>query len=373
MNSASPPLEPRFAAVLEPLLAPVPGPAPTGRSVLYERDYADIEEARRDEDPALPQGVWVRDLKRADWAEVERLCGETLRERSKDLRVAAWLTEAWAVRDGFAGLGRGFALMTALARRYWPGLFPALDGDDATARLAPFGWLAQRLPITVNGLPLVVDARQPDVRYGWSDFVAMQRLEHLRQRDPAEARRAEERGARTLAQFADCQRQTPDAALAAHLDGLALAQGELAVLEATLGEVAGREAPGFTRLRGLLRDIAAFVQGALHERRTAAGAAPVPLPQPTDPPAAAAAAPTAPVAAEPTREEVYRQLARLAEALAKIEPHSPTPLVLREVAAWGELSLPELQARLADGGSDVALLLQVVGLADAWNSAAGRP
>ncbi len=70
------------------LLTPIPGTRPTGQDVAYAGDYDAIIEARREDNAALPQGVWQRELKRADWAAVERLCAETLAARSKDLQVA---------------------------------------------------------------------------------------------------------------------------------------------------------------------------------------------------------------------------------------------------------------------------------------------
>ena len=55
------------------LVRPIPGPSPTGGDVRYAGDHDRIREARRADDPALPQGVWRHEPKRADWAEVEAL------------------------------------------------------------------------------------------------------------------------------------------------------------------------------------------------------------------------------------------------------------------------------------------------------------
>ena len=123
------------------LLAPIPGPPPTGTDVRYAGDHDLIREARRADDPALPQGVWRHEPKRADWAAVETLATETLRQRSKDLQVAAWLAEALVQRRGFLGLVPGIRpaarAVRAVLGRAVPGA-RARRSDCAcrTARLA---------------------------------------------------------------------------------------------------------------------------------------------------------------------------------------------------------------------------------------------
>jgi predicted component of type VI protein secretion system len=58
-----------------------------------------------------------------------------------------------------------------------------------------------------------------------------------------------------------------------------------------------------------------------------------------------------------TREQAYETLARIANFLARIEPHSPVPYLLHRAIAWGGMSLKELlpellhdQAALKDVG-----------------------
>ncbi|KAG0928498.1 hypothetical protein G6F31_017701 [Rhizopus arrhizus] len=86
------------------LLQPIPGDAPCGVDLVFSPEFDAIREARRHDDPQLDQGDWVIDLKEADWPEVARICSTVLRERSKDIRIASWLAEAWAKTRGFAGL-----------------------------------------------------------------------------------------------------------------------------------------------------------------------------------------------------------------------------------------------------------------------------
>ena len=61
---------------LQQLLQPIPGANPAGESLRYEGTYDRIVDARREDDPALSQGIYRSNLKRADWATVETICIE---------------------------------------------------------------------------------------------------------------------------------------------------------------------------------------------------------------------------------------------------------------------------------------------------------
>jgi len=122
---------------LERLLMPISGARPSGEPLRYSGLYDQIQEARREDDPALPQGVWKTELKKADWPEVERLCLDALETRSKDLQLAAWLLEAWIHLDDAAGAAQGFQLLAGLCESYWDSLHPEIEGDDLESRLAP--------------------------------------------------------------------------------------------------------------------------------------------------------------------------------------------------------------------------------------------
>jgi type VI secretion system ImpA family protein len=182
-------------ATVAALLVPVAGGA--GENLRPTGEYERIAEARRDENPGLPRGVWVRDIKQADWSLVERMCSEALAQRSKDLRIACWLCEAWVHNHGFAGLAAGLALLHGLCRDFWPGLYPPLDGDDASARLAAFDWLNDRLPVALRRVPFLVDSAQPGPGLTWADCLAAARLEAVRRQDARAAQKAEEAGSVT--------------------------------------------------------------------------------------------------------------------------------------------------------------------------------
>ena len=122
------------------------GEDPYGPALPHDPVCAAIREARREDDPGLPQGVWERELKRADWDKALSLSLGVLRERSKDMQVAGWACEAALMRYGFASLpggrSRRFAGVLILPSSRKPGrvfaLNPWLRSAGIFATSAPF-------------------------------------------------------------------------------------------------------------------------------------------------------------------------------------------------------------------------------------------
>ena len=168
------------AAVLDAasLLAPITPDKPCGEWLRHDRVYAQVSEARREDDASLPQGIWVQPPKRADWALVEQLCSEALARRSKDLQLAAWLTEAWLRQRGLAGLVDGLQLITSLMERYWQDLYPRMEGEDLEARLSPFVWLNKHGALAIGTLQLAAGVSPTGRLYTLAEWDRVLRNEH---------------------------------------------------------------------------------------------------------------------------------------------------------------------------------------------------
>lgn len=131
----------RFA--LGRLLAPLgDGAGPDPRD---DPGFLDVKDARAEarvaERDALvsadPEADPLRAGQRA-WARAAEGAEGLLASRSKDLQLAAWLTEAWLRTDGFAGLAAGLQLMAGLVEGFWDeGLHPQEDEDGPETRVAP--------------------------------------------------------------------------------------------------------------------------------------------------------------------------------------------------------------------------------------------
>ncbi len=113
----------------EDILEPIAGENPSGVDIRYDSElllYDKIKEARRQDDE-LAQGEWQHERKVADFAVVINLAQEGLATRTKDLQLAAWLTEGAA---SYRRICWPWPRFSALSRFGVP-----VSGTDSTLRL----------------------------------------------------------------------------------------------------------------------------------------------------------------------------------------------------------------------------------------------
>ena len=350
-------------ALFEGLLEPVPGPLPAGEPLRWGPVHAAIEEARREEDLDLPQGVWQRDLKRADWEEVVALCRNALAQRSKDLQVACWLVDGALRLRGPAIGAVALDFLATLLATWWDDLYPAHDGEADSPRFAPLIWLDGTLAQWLAAYPIASAETEDGVTaLSSSDHAAACRREAAgRAGKPAKAGRSWP----TIASFDALADRTPRE----HLDVLAAACPALeratVALEERLALLAGEQAPGFGRLRGVIRDVSSLLQPILARRPPTVAPTVAARARLKAPFAATIAKVSAAMSLEPAprpsadlvdREQAYRALAEIAVFLRRVEPHSPTPFLIERAIRWGGMTLPDILADVSRRGSDGDIL-----------------
>lgn len=117
----------------EAILRPISEENPAGESTRYTGLYDEINEARRADD-TMSQGDWQTDLKLADFKKVIALAEPALTNQTKDLQIAAYLTEALVKEHGFAGLRDSLKLMSDLQNVFWDTMFPEIEDGDMEGR-----------------------------------------------------------------------------------------------------------------------------------------------------------------------------------------------------------------------------------------------
>ena len=140
---------------LDELLKPIPGESPSGQDLRYEPVYDEIKEARREEDEG-PQGAWARERKVAEWPVVIKLATDCIAKQSKDLQLAAWLTEAVLRKEGFV---RPAQRPGTDSRDCWKTsgtrYIPRSKMATWNCASAPLSWLGLKLDMAVKSVPLV--------------------------------------------------------------------------------------------------------------------------------------------------------------------------------------------------------------------------
>ncbi|WP_129526850.1 type VI secretion system protein TssA [Achromobacter agilis] len=334
---------------IDTLLQPIPGDAPCGADMVFSAEFDAIREARRHDDPHLDQGDWVIDIKEADWPQVISICTIVLRDRSKDVRVAAWLAEAWAKTRGFAGLRDGFLLLDGLCRRYWDGLHPVPDEGDVQQRVGNLAWLLSRSQQLVRELPLT---QSEGGRLGAALWESASHLANAVKRAPQNAAELT-RGKLTLEQFDAARRDTPPAFYSELESNLQSCFAAVDVLELTLAERLGDDGPAFSPVREALKDVTELAHRFARDAGLLVRADMTPPPAAVPAPSATRLEPTltpadhTPVASGPapargplqTRDQALTQLREVAEFFRRTEPHSPVAYLADKAASWGEMSL----------------------------------
>ncbi|MBK5436894.1 type VI secretion system protein TssA [Pseudomonas sp. TH32] len=110
------------------LAHPMGDTAPCGENVEYDPDFLLLEEEALGK-PEVQYGDTITQAIEPNWKLVASLA-LPLMQRSRDLRLAMWLTRAELNLHGIHGLNAGLGLIEALLIHCWDGLHPQLDPDD---------------------------------------------------------------------------------------------------------------------------------------------------------------------------------------------------------------------------------------------------
>ena len=167
-------------ASLEAFLQPVSPAEPAGVSLRFSPLYDAIREAMRSEDPNLPLGVWLTDIKQADWPKTVKLCTEALTTQSKDLQIAAWLIEAWMHLYNMQGVTRGLQLLLGLTQTFWQTAYPRIGAEgDLDMRASPFIWMNDKLSKRLSWVRVTLPTQTGAQAYSFYDWINLSRLKDL--------------------------------------------------------------------------------------------------------------------------------------------------------------------------------------------------
>jgi len=339
---AAPPLL-DFTALTAPISEGSPSGVPVPFDVRETLTKGRVEENPDDfkpDDPMRPST-----FKKAEWPAIAKLAQETLAKKSKDLLVAARLTEALVKLHGFAGLRDGLHLMRLMIEQCWDRLHPVIEDGDLEVRAGPFHWLddadlGARFPTTLRMAPIIFFGETG--RYSWLDSKQSQEGKGKISRDEFE------KGVLAMS-FPRCE------AVAADITGC---REELNLLTQALAVKMGPAAPGLTSIRQAVEECHTLIQEILQRKRPAEELKPD---TPGEKPVAGAAPSAKNIA---SRAEAYRQISRAASVLKELEPHSPIPYLIQRAVELGSMPFPELIKDLVRDPKIIQELNRELGIKD---------
>jgi type VI secretion system protein ImpA len=354
-------------ADLEAILAAIPGDRPTGTDVREDFTpssiYFRLRDARADARDAERQaesldgssgGGGSEEALQARWRPVATLAVSALKDATKDLEIATWLTEALVRTAGLGGLTAGAAIVGGLCERFWDELFPMPDEGGVETRVAAVAGLSGQ---GVDGT-LMQPLRKSTLylRPDGTPFTLWQYQLTLELAGIIDPERRGERVSAGVVAFEDVEKEAR-AAGAAHWSAqrktITEAMAAWEAMGRVLDEKAGRASPSGVRVREALQLMLdtcnRFAPASDAEEGSAAG----------DQSAAAAGGP-ARSGAIGGREQALRQLAEIAEWFKRNEPNSPLGYTLDEAVRRGRMAWPDLVAELiADEPSRSSLLISL--------------
>ncbi|OPA83774.1 type VI secretion protein ImpA [Pseudomonas fluorescens] len=328
-----------FTALAQPL-----GEADAcGQNFEYDPQFLELEEEALGK-PEVQYGDTITQAIEPNWKRVMVLAQPML-ERSRDLRLAIWLTRAQLNLNGIAGLAAGLELVQALLENCWDGLHPQLDPDDDNDPLLRINILAFLCEPTgllrdVLDTPLIsarsvgsVSLRQVEVangeRSGDGENVSLAMIEGaFVEADPLELVATEAALARALALSVSIEQLLTEKVGV----GRAIDLSGLATLLRRAGDVIRRRLPG----------------------EAPAEAAPVAVSVAS---VAAVTVPQAPRGEINNREDARQTIDRLCTYFQTHEPASPVPFLLQRAKSLIDKNFMELLQDLApDGLAQLALV-----------------
>jgi type VI secretion system protein ImpA len=329
------------------LLNPIEGPNPSGANLRYNPVYDKIKEARREEDQP-PPGMTERDRKVADSAQVIKLTTDALTTKTKDLQLAAWLTEAWLKQKGFGGLKDGLAVCHGLVEKFWETVYPEIEDGDVQARGAPLGFLGTKLEIPLKLIPVVEKAK-----YGFLDHQQSREVgyEDQAKSDDAKKKRAVaiKEGKLAPEVFDAAFEETPKKFYAQAEKDLDASLLLVRQLQDSCDPKFVDEGPSFGPLRSALESTRHLIHGFLQKKREKE---PDPVETVAVEPGAEGAAGEATATGQvrvgvlitvegssepPDRIEAISKIAEVAAFLRRREPKSPASYLMLRGLRWGEL------------------------------------
>jgi type VI secretion system protein ImpA len=331
----------------ESILAPVSATEPAGPDLGYDLAFGALERSAQGK-PEQQIGDTVAPGTEPDWKSVQQQ-SLALLAKTRDLRIAVYLTKALLRTGGWAGFGQGLALVRGLIEKYWDdGLHPRLDpddGNDPTIRINVIKELdavdvvaaVRVLPLLITPMLGTITLKDVEIAYG-------------------DASPAEGKEAITLTAIEGSLLDCPIDALNATDAGLRSCADAVAGIDATMtSKVQAEWHPGFERLTRLLKKGVTLIGGAASSRTVDAAAAPG---QETASTNGKGRVGVSIASLEiSSREDVLKALDKICAYYDRHEPSSPIPIFMQRCKRLVTMGFVDIVKELVpDAANQLAVL-----------------
>ncbi len=330
---------------LQTITKKIKGDNPCGRNLrdddAFDSLYHQLKDARnqaRTIERQLNEEASEQDAL-TEWQTVLELATRLLQEETKDLEIAAYLTESLLRLDGLHGLTQGFQVIHDLSAKYWEQLYP-YDENDVEEKIAPLvslngenvdGTLIQ--PITNIA---ITDGSKSTVFRLWQYQYALSGKAQVDDENYVDVKEIVQAGIESGVKF--YQQLNTD---------LSACLTTFKQLTDLLNEKCGHNAPPSSTIQSALinlKDHLGFLKATMNDispEQIIEATIPEEIPQTEITPNIVVQSTSI-----QTRDEALKMMASAAAFFTSQEPQSPIPFILKRAIRWASLSLPDLLAEL---------------------------
>ncbi len=358
---------------LEEFLQPISEENPSGESLRYSGEYDEIADARR-ADKDVPMGDWRHELKTADFRKVIELAENALKNKTKDLQIAAWFAEALTNQYGFAGLRDSLKLAAGLQENFWETLFPEIDEGDMEGRANALEWLDRETAFAVKNAPITAgeglgfrafeESKQFDIPENLDtlDSADQERYNELKTQAETENRVT---GARWRKAKTQTRRRFCEETLFVVDECWTEYENLNRVMEEKFDP---KQLPGLNDLKKTLDDIKTQVKKLLDEKK---------LEEPDEANEVSSESGVEPAeetysddgtvtvrvskGAIQSRQDALKRLTEVSEYFRKTEPHSPVSYLVSRAVKWGNMPLEQWLQDVIKDDTVISQLRQTLG------------
>jgi type VI secretion system protein ImpA len=349
---------------IQNLLSEVSAESPCGEDLSYDESYLALERMVQ----ARPTGGVLGKEEVAEepnWREISEKSCELLK-RSKDLRVAMYLTLALLKLEGIQGLRDGLSLLRGLLERHWEKIHPQLDPSDNNDPLERINVLQSLSPNTVN-VQDPIKFRQRLIEVPLCNSAKMGRFS-LRdiQIAKGEITVTGDQKAPNMSVIDAAFQDTPAEQLQATLQTTEEAIGHInAIMNVFSQRAAKGQGPNFSVLQTVMGNIRKYVQGHLSKGEQEAV---VEQGEAADEGRPAGGTPLTGDIRSP--KEALLALEKVCRYFERQEPSSPVPLLLRRAQRLVSKSFVEV---IEDFCPDAMKQVETIGGIKKTESESGQP
>lgn len=329
-------------------LQPISEQSECGEYLLYDNIYDQLREYIREDDPQLSQGVWQIDVKKANWPKAIELICDLLKNRTKDLQLLAWLTEALLASEGLPGMITGINITIEVSKKFWEDMYPIKNAGSR--RLMPFFYMADKINEKLAMIPLTEPIGEENKFYTLADLLTAQHNFKIRNFSGLTIRTVKKILQATSYDFLHAQQENTANSIVV-----------INQLAKFLEEKYNSEAPSFANILNNLNAIKRVTDQALEKvkppkiivRKEAETDAPKEQIPTEDKNNSEEEQAKPPQDTEPTIEHAYEVLKGIANFLQRKQPQSPASILIKIAATIGEKSFQELLDLNMQSGTSV--------------------